>query len=60
MVHFVHLYVLNSDILKRNRTQLAFLAVGTTDTKVRCSTGVTTANPTNGYPNANQLSWAIN
>ena len=37
-----------------------FLAVGTTDTKDRRSTGVATANSTNKYPNANQLSSAIN
>ena len=39
---------------------LLFLAAGTTDTKVRRSTGVTTANSTNRNPNANKSSWAIN
>ena len=39
---------------------LLFLTLGTTNTKVRRSTGVATANSTNKYPNANQLSWAIN
>ena len=39
---------------------LLFLASETTDTKFRCSTGVTTANSTNKNPNANKLSWVIN
>ena len=34
---------------------LLFLAVGKTDTKVRRSTGVATANSTNKYQNANEL-----
>ena len=45
---------------ENNWTQLTFPGRGDhcTDTKVRCSTGVTIANSTNRYPNANQLSWA--
>ena len=39
---------------------LLFLASETTDTKFRCSTGVTTANSTNKNQNANKLSWVIN
>ena len=39
---------------------LLFLVAGTTDTKFRRSTGVTTANSTNKNPNANKLSWVIN
>ena len=39
---------------------LLFLTVGTTNTKVRRSTGVATANSTIKYPSANELSWAIN
>ena len=39
---------------------LFFLAAGVTETKVRRSTGVTTANSTNKDPKANKLSWAIN
>ena len=36
------------------------MAAGTTDTKFRRSTGVTTANSTNKNTNANKLSWVIN
>ena len=41
-------------------TSLFFLVAGTTDTKVRHSTGVTNANSTNKDPKANKLIWAIN